>query len=182
MKYFFDVGANVGQTFTEFLMKDPTWADYHVVCIEPSPRFWPALITTAERYGHHFRGVTVITAAITAGGQGLAPFYQKTQPLADSLDESFRTNLSLGYDLLVPTLGLMHTISSVAKNRDDEVVIKLDVEGAEYPILSALLPSVTSSVVKRIFVEWHNPAAKDYENALRDHYRVRGVTLEDWLL
>lgn len=182
MKYFFDVGANVGQTFPEFLMKHPAWKDYHVVCIEPSPRFWPALIAATERYGHHFQGVTVITAAITGDRPGLAPFYQKTQPLADSLDKTFRTNLSTGYDLLVPTLGLMQTVLSVAKEHGDEVVIKLDVEGAEYGILADLLPCVTSSLIKRIFVEWHDPSLKADERALRADYARRGVPLEDWLL
>jgi FkbM family methyltransferase len=182
VKYFFDVGANVGQTFPDYLMKHPAWRDYHVVCIEPSPRHWPKLLDAADRYAQHFQGVTVITAAISGNRPGLVPFYQKTQPLADSLDQTFRTNLSAGYELLVPTLGLMQTVLSVAKEHGDEVVIKLDVEGAEYGILSDLLPCVTSSLIKRIFVEWHDPATVNYEKALRADYARRGVPLEEWLL
>jgi FkbM family methyltransferase len=39
---------------------------------------------------------------------------------------------------------------------DDFVVIKLDVEGAEYNILEKILKDTTASLIDDIYIEWHN--------------------------
>lgn len=182
MKYFFDVGANVGQTFPEFLLKHPTWRAYHIVCIEPSPRHLPALMETAKRYRNAFQGITIVPVAVWGEEPRLVPFYQKTQPLADSLDREFRTNIDAGYDLLVPARRLDYVISMIAKDRDDTAVVKLDIEGAEYGVLQDMKSTITSAKVRRMFVEWHDPSRKQEEIELREHFATRGVPLEEWLL
>ena len=49
--HFFDVGANVGQTFDDYLTKQPRFDGCHVWCFEPSPRHFVALCRKSRRPG-----------------------------------------------------------------------------------------------------------------------------------
>ena len=48
---------------------------------------------------------------------------------------------------------------------DDYVILKLDVEGAEYSILKNLLDKNKMSYINEIYLEWHIGQKTDYEDA-----------------
>ena len=77
MNYFFDIGANIGQTFDWFLAKTNEYDGWTVWCFEPSPRYMAGLICTAARFRSRYR-----IAFAVSGADGLAGFYEKLDPLA----------------------------------------------------------------------------------------------------
>lgn len=177
MRYFYDVGANIGQTFDWFLLKHlDRFHDHHVVCFEPSPRHLGALVARCERAASSFASVTVVSAAV--GTPGLRRFYEKDAPLADSLDGAWRKNRATGVELAVPTISLVeYLLSHLSLRSDDSVTIKLDVEGAEREILADLLEEQTAlDRVEQLFIEWHNGV----DLALVARLRAHNVDLQEW--
>ena len=184
-KFFFDVGANVGQTFDDFLLVDKSarWTDYHIVCIEPSPRHLDGLLRSAAKHARRFQGITVIPTAV-GSVTSVVPFYpMEGTGLADSLDPRFRTPLRLGYGIQVPVRQLSVIMARFLQDRKDEAVVKIDTEGGEYEILPDLLSELHR--IKRLLVEWHpydDPERISAEKHLREIFATRGVPLEAWTL
>ena len=54
----------------------------------------------------------------------------------------------------VPCFDLAAFIRSLPQ---DEIVLKLDCEGAEYPLLEHLIKTKTDELLKLAWVEWHDP-------------------------
>jgi FkbM family methyltransferase len=61
---------------------------------------------------------------------------------------------------------------------EDWVILKLDIEGAEYPILDKMLADGSIDLVDMLFVEFHNEwvdVSKDRDRELREQIERRGV-------
>jgi FkbM family methyltransferase len=157
VKHFFDVGANVGQTFDDYLIpRAADFADHVIWCFEPSPRHLPALMEKA-----HSSVFNVRICPFGLGGRTSAPvFFQKDDPRGDSFSphlasDHVTANLLLGYTLhgAVFAAGefiLAHTAP------DDRITLKLDCEGSEYALLQALLLERDALArIENILVEWH---------------------------
>ncbi len=186
MKHFFDVGANIGQTFRDYLNPHPEFDGWDVWCFEPSPRHLGELMGTAkeqsDRYSIH------ICPFGLGGSTCVRSFHTKDDPRGDSFEESLTSdhetkNVCDGFLLHVPAVNagpfiLDHT------GFDDEIVLKLDCEGSEYGLLAALLyePNAMNRI-RQIFVEWHrigtSPAYKADE--LDELYQKAGKRLEAWM-
>ena len=181
-KHFIDAGANIGQTF-DWLHRNPRFDGWNVWCIEPSPRFHGDLMSRAcdevERYN-----VVVCTFGLGAIS-GFAPFFSKTDPLGDSFEEHSWTdhdqsNLDAPFVLCPGVVGICDFLARLPKS--DEVVLKLDVEGAEYDILFGLLSAKEIGRVTEILVEFHNvshPVAMDSEQLVRA-FDARGIAIDMW--
>lgn len=184
MKYFYDIGANQGQTFDWYLLKG-NFKDCHVVCFEPSPRHVPVLLKRLrETLVGKFAGLTVVPVALS-NSTGLAPFFQKTTHLSDSLFfehvNKHVKNIPPGVTTEVCVMKLTDYVRSHTKDGDD-VLLKIDAEGAEFDILEDLLsaPDVMARV-KKLLVEWHffkrtKADAQDLTRRLAAH----GLTVEIW--
>src|SRR4051812_11169861 len=58
MQHFFDIGANTGQTFDDYLLKGDGFDGATIWCFEPSPRHTSALRTRCDfllTTGHNWR-------------------------------------------------------------------------------------------------------------------------------
>jgi FkbM family methyltransferase len=183
MKYFYDIGANVGQTFDLHLLKRPDLQDAHVLCFEPSPRHLQALLVRAAACASRFASVSVCPFALGGGFPRELQMFEKTQPLADSLDHDFRQNAPTGYRVLCAVVPISSFIGDHTRS-EDSVELKIDTEGAEYEILDDLLeaPDLLPRLT-RVQVEWHDAmgysaidARRQYEQAFASH----GVSLEVW--
>ena len=68
---------------------------------------------------------------------------------------------------------------------EDEVIVKMDIEGAEFPVLEHLIETEAMNLITRLFVEFHtdhmtdNPVSfyKEWEKSLRDRFPI---VIEDW--
>ncbi len=172
MKYFYDCGANIGQTFQWFLVPGD-FSQFHVVCFEPSPRNLTHLAMTCRSMVGQFASVCVVPAAL--GRPGLQRFYEGKTPMGDSLLAARAGADSLTIE--APTISLAEYMDTHT-TADDDVVIKLDVEGAEADVLEDLIDDGPVARVRRLLVEWHGTDPR--QAVLTDRYAAVGITLERW--
>jgi FkbM family methyltransferase len=72
-------------------------------------------------------------------------------------------------------------------NKNDTVIVKLDVEGAEYSILKKILEDKSYEFITAIYIEWHsrffsNPEQyKIKEKQIINELTLNGVRVESWI-
>jgi FkbM family methyltransferase len=86
-QHFFDVGANNGQTFQDYLAPGSHYDGWKVWCFEPSPRHWEQLIKTVNEYKTRFQ--IVLCPFGLSDTTDMAPFYEKGDPRGDSFQQQF---------------------------------------------------------------------------------------------
>lgn len=155
MIQFLDCGANVGQTFTDFLCHNKRYDGCSVWCFEPSPRHVPELMQTANQFRMRY-DIRICPFGIT-GETGVQEFYEKDDPRGDSFEshlasDHLTVNLNNGYRIMAPTISIWRIFGMI--NEEDRISIKLDVEGSEYGILESM-KTMDLSQVDELFVEWH---------------------------
>jgi FkbM family methyltransferase len=164
---------------------------------EPNEKHWPKLKRLADamrvRYGTN---VTLSDAAF-ADASGNASFGIDTvdqRGVGSSLELSRRTTGHDGKKGHGPSLADQHSVLTVRKvgapsfleslagSGDADVVLKIDIEGSEYAVLTALLNhSVFCRRVSDLFVEWHDinePAHKQTHRWIVSQLHGRQATHE----
>ena len=67
---------------------------------------------------------------------------------------------------------------------DDFILMKIDIEGAEYEVCRKLLETEDIVKVNKMFVEWHvnivGSESHESTNELKNRIRSYGVELHDW--
>ena len=186
MNHFFDIGANVGQTFDDFLTSSGHFDDWHIWCFEPSPRHVPALMAKAATLRDRYR-IHICPFGVR-GKTTIADFYPKDDPRGDSFEEFCRAdhdqkNLWQGYQLLGLAVGLGDFIGQFI-GADEKVILKLDCEGSEYDILPHLASDGPAlAKVREILVEFHQIDQKGVmgQPELRREYERLGKPLRQWM-
>ncbi len=184
MKHFFDIGANVGQTFSDYICGHDEYNGSTVWCFEPSPRHLLQLIECVKAYRGRYR-VKICPFGLWDCDKILR-IWEKDDRLGDSFQQrnGETQNIPRSYEIFVPVMSISKFIG-YATEPGDEITLKIDAEGAEYPIFSDLLRSMPGSRIKRIMVEWHSPCpiAEFYEPRLTTEQRFRdlGLPLEQWI-
>ena len=181
-KHFIDAGANTGQTL-DWLARRSYFHRWHVWCIEPSPRHFAELEKHAAEFAERYR-ITLCPFGLGAFS-GVGKFFEKSDPLGDSFEEDSWTdheqhNLAKSCRLLCGVVGIADFLRQIPD--PEELVLKLDVEGAEYDILPALLKSPELRKVTEILVEFHNVGrrvAMDSEQLIRA-FEERGISIDMW--
>jgi len=185
--HFFDVGANIGQTFSDYLNKTNNFDGWDVWCFEPSPRHLPELMQEVQKWSSRYK-IHVCPFGIR-GDSGTLTFHQKDDPRGDSFQPYLASdhetlNLTTGYDLRVFAAGIIDSIDALTDPKD-RIVLKLDCEGSEFSILLKLLkdPIILPRVVE-IFVEFHHierGGSHVERDAIIKSYAARGIVLHQWM-
>lgn len=170
--YFYDGGANTGQTFDWYLLKG-NFSSHHVVCFEPSPRNLSALAVRCRAMRDRFASVRIVAAAL--GIPGLQPFYEGKTPMGDSLSAGRAGTDSLTIE--VPTISLAEYLRTHTED-GDTVVLKLDVEGAEVDVLEDVLTAGPIDRLSQVLVEWHGTDPR--QAGLTARFAAAGVPLQRW--
>jgi FkbM family methyltransferase len=187
MNHFFDVGANIGQTFDDFLVKQTAFDGWCIWCFEPSPRHVPALMEKAASVSSRYR-VFVCPFGLRGNG-AVMNFFQKDDARGDSFEsflasDHLTQNLRPGFELCVYAAGITDMILGATKP-GDKIVLKLDCEGSEYDLLGALIRNAQAlERVARILVEWHTirpGGSLEQQNDLIRQYSAIGKPLEQWM-
>jgi FkbM family methyltransferase len=145
-KIFLDCGGNSGMSVDLFRAVYPHGRDYIIHSFEPNPQFAKAY---ASRHVHfHPCAVWEYT--------GRVKFYlsRGTQAAGSSL---FKHKTTGKLDKKPISVRCINLATWMQKNLtpDDHIVLKLDIEGAEYAVLMTLLHAGVLSWVKELFIEWH---------------------------
>lgn len=155
-RIFLDCGAHDGCSIAKFLKAFPDSDRYAVHAFEANPRMREFL---ANRGREEFRHVEMtIHDAAVSDRDGVAPFYLGRgmgKQWGASLSRTKKTGgLVFGSPLSVRTLDLSRWIAENFHS-DDEIVLKLNVEGAEYQVLPAMMMDRTLAWISRLYVNWH---------------------------
>lgn len=146
---FVDCGAYDGCSAVQFLLSEP---DFEAVSFEPNPALWPhfdGLPTRLMRtVAYTFDGEIDFTIDPT-DGDGSTLVKGKTIDFYGTINDADCPVIR------VPCIDLSAFLREAAETYD-RIVLKLDVEGAEYDILEKLLEDGTIRHVDRLYCEFHS--------------------------
>jgi FkbM family methyltransferase len=188
MNYFFDIGANIGQTFDDYLLKTNEYDGWEVFCFEPSPRHMAGLLRKAKEVGDRFN-VTIFPCAVSEFSFP-HELFEKVDPRGDSLQlklwqGEFVPNRVAPYRVIAQCVTLPQLISRCS-TEGDTLVVKLDCEGAEYGILRSLLADPYAlSRISKLMVEFHkietdSNESRAEEERLFEEFKKLGKPWEIW--
>jgi len=191
---FIDLGAANGNTFNDFVANKygPVQncaygtGDYEAFLVEANPRFSAELqsIAVANPKVHALPA----TAAYMCEGQ--TSFYLDTTNVdvnywGSSMSKNHPDTVKSGNQkVVVPTMNLLKII---AENTipDDYVIVKMDIEGAEWDILPCLAEDPIAKRIDRLFLEQHpkewslTQPANDAVGEAKTKMKQQGVDVPD---
>jgi FkbM family methyltransferase len=153
-KIFLDLGANVGDITEKFGVENP---DYDLIAIEPNMDLLPAIHRKSLKLR---KPISVIWAAAWTH-DGAIQLFKSKHDLASTVMSGKREYAEFGWSQIdydrpnhVPALDIS---SWLLRNtlKSDHVVMKMDIEGAEYDVLEKMLVDGSVDLVAELRCEWH---------------------------
>ncbi len=158
---YFDIGANNGDSITEFLAARSalTW---DVVLIEATPRFTAQLkelCARATQQGTARSCLPLVETALTIYDGFVDIFVEEQRKEHDASSIVASANVARGAGAhfnatAVDVVTLFRTIFPV--HETDYVVVKIDIEGAEFPVVTRAIFHGLVPLWDEMFVEWHD--------------------------
>lgn len=100
--------------------------------------------------------------------------------LGCTLDSSKREKLDLENPRVVKTINFSEFISSFDEN--DYIIVKLDIEGAEYEVVESLLDSGAINRISELFIEWHDHFFTKSSGPLKQRLSNYNIKINhDWM-
>ena len=148
-KIFLDLGACKGTATRMFIETVPEWKDFEIQMFEPQLSLIGELI-------RKFPLDNVDTYPLAVSNKpGTVPFYIGNAESC-SLDVTKTTG---DLDKVNPTLVPAIDLSKWFKDNfspEDFIVVKMNIEGAEYPVLRHMIREGTLSWIDLLYIEWHS--------------------------
>ena len=184
---FLDCGTHYGQGLNQFMQRfymNDTW------CIET---FEANPVTYKKFKPHRPKFITAINAAVS-DHDGVIPVYIETPPgegdtgmgtsiiSPDIWHPASSDNFKVTVD--VPCIDFSRIIRSYRDT--DNIIVKMDIEGAEYDVLEKLIADGTIHYINHLAVEWHSRCFSNpdiyiaRENAIREALKKCNIILEEW--
>lgn len=195
-KIFLDCGSNECQGFTQFVKMQKITSDSEVHCFEPNPycnidEF--KLRSIANNLGV-FPNVRFHRSAIFDDGvcsivvsKDISKRNGEGTAVHNMGNVNTINHLQLqGVELIVASTNLSSFVSKLDLKDEDELRIKLDIEGSEFFVLDDFLKNFNQwNSLKEIWVEWHERYMRGFDPyALRFNIEKRflekGVHIIEW--
>lgn len=160
-KIFIDGGANIGQSTKIFLSEWPNSEEYEIYMFEPisNPEL-KKLINENKNIKLHEKAIWTIDKDIT--------FYIKNQTSEGNTVMKEKVDISSANYKQKTVDGV--SLSKYLKknfNIDDEIILKLDIEGAEYEVLKDMVEKDSIKYINTLFCEIHGlKCGKKYEETV----------------
>lgn len=161
---FLDLGTHHGQGLSEFVQRFNMGPEWIIHTFEANPvtyeiymkNFYqkipwviPHNVAVSDHYGMLTLNQELAGDNIDHGMASSVIEIEKWNPFNMRDDGFFRRKKT------VPSIDLSNFISENF-DRDDNIVVKMDVEGSEFAILQKMIQDDTISYVKLLSVEWHS--------------------------
>ncbi|MDJ0637894.1 MAG: FkbM family methyltransferase [Paracoccaceae bacterium] len=151
-----DLGAHVGNASIEF-----AHCAKHVYAFEPNPRNFKELKAQTRRYSN----ISVFEEAVS-DKQGEAKLFYENAKLGRHFEGatilSGKSNIGYDKSYNVKTVSILDVLDRIG---EPVSLIKMDVEGAEYVILDALITSGRLAEIGKIYVECHADRIEGLQDA-----------------
>lgn len=175
---YIDLGCFDGDSVEQFRnwrrIAFPGREDWKIYAFDPNPRFAEAWQTKKDQN-------TSFTQLAAWVEDGTAEFAVSDNPLGSTLMPGKKKVWDTSEKIEVDTFDFSKWLESFA---GDFVVVKMDIEGAEFPILKKMLKDSTYKIVDVLMVEFHPNKVVEYTTTskirlirrLKDH----GVNILEW--
>lgn len=161
-KILLDCGSHKGESVKKFKKLLPDFNEYQIYMFEPNSNLFKIISADPELYACtkfqkavsdknetvKFYGGTVVTdncgATILVDKKNYDAYKDDDYELVECVDISkfIKDNFSI----------------------DDHIILKLDIEGAEYQVIEKLLNDNTFSYIKKLYMEWHTYWLQNYSD------------------
>ena len=177
---FIDLGANEGHVSFDFALHNPT---FEIYCVEPNATLIPRIV---ERTLGLTNLVTIVRAAAWIT-DGVVELFQSTSHVASTVVKGkveYQNWPQIDYDrpVNVPCFDFSQwLVRNFALN--DEVTVKMDIEGSEYDVLEKMVTDGSIKLVRKLICEWHADRYPHIEAERHKTLKERVgslTTLEDW--
>ncbi|EFJ41421.1 hypothetical protein VOLCADRAFT_107701 [Volvox carteri f. nagariensis] len=170
-KFFMDLGARTGDSIEKMLIKAETdYSDYVIHAFECNPENMPLVRSGLDRlttqYKLHPENVVLVEAAAWIE-KGTLSFHMDSRNVgADGKPGKtggsvFDSPHALGDLVTVPSVDFSDYLES-AVTYVDHVVCKIDIEGAEYELLSHMIRRGSIILCDVVMIEWHSRFRKEW--------------------
>lgn len=183
---FIDLGAADGNSFTQFLaggygpIANCPSGQWEALLVEANPQFTPALNAVASQY----------PGAVHAYGSTAAYMCQGTTSFSidpDAANNHWGSSMKKNHGSTQVTVPTLNVVQLIAENTvpGDWVMLKVDIEGAEYDLIPCLAQFQQVNLLDIIFLEEHHwfktdAAYTDAEYAAaKMHIKAAGVSMPD---
>jgi FkbM family methyltransferase len=179
MKYFIDCGAHCGESILG--AKQTFGEDTIVISFEPVPYF-------AEQLNEIYKNddtVKIENAAVWINDD-IKKFYIHKE----ITDGSSLLALYGGEDesqcIDIPCFDLSLWVKNTF-TKDDYLILKLDIEGAEYEVLNKMIDDGTISMINELWGEWHHQKVEDeyihnLANKIQNYLTFNNIIFNIWEL
>lgn len=177
---FIDGGARVGESIESFITKNPNLLGCDIHLFECNPNHLEKLNNLQFAYPEY--NIFVHNEALW-NEEGEQDFYFSVDIWGDlgcTLNKNKRERLDLNNPIKVKSMKLSNFLDKL--DIEDYIIIKLDIEGAEYEVVKDLLDTNKITMIKELYVEWHdNFFGSDGFESLRERLQeFSNLKYENW--
>tara|TARA_Y100000593_G_C4300796_1_gene333256 strand:- start:1154 stop:1783 length:630 start_codon:yes stop_codon:yes gene_type:complete len=185
-KVFIDCGAHDGCSVRKFLDVMEDSGEYEIHSFEPNPNL--------EKYHpvqpaiFHKQAVWIEDGEITfynfstTGGSSVLKAKHNRNIMKTTKKPLWMKNFGLPEAITVSAIDFSSWVTANF-NKDDYIIVKMDIEGAEYEILKKMFLENTISYINEFWVEWHFTNQPRYYNMAESLSKLilqRGIKLVQW--
>jgi len=166
-KIFIDAGGNNGCSVKKFRREHDQNNAYEIFSFEPNQKFFDCY----SEFSNH----TLIKSAVWTYDGNLNFYLSKAPDSAgsslypDKIDPIHKMSIIKDNQTRVDCIDLSQWIANNF-DKNDEIILKMDIEGAEYEVIQKMINEKTINYINSIFIEWHwnkiPSISKQYHNSL----------------
>jgi len=205
-KIFLDCGTNLGQGLLQFIDKKIINSTFKIHCFEPNPYAFKfvknrLLDENYKDYNIIFNEVALwtenckknLTIEAFSGeyncqhtGKNLG-YDLRAGGATNIMENDWNKPHYINYNDLDKTIDVdCINFSQYLQNniqKDDYVICKMDIEGAEYEVLKKLIKEDTIDFIDELYIEWHSHLLKSYydTNGLIKELTNRNIKIFNWI-
>jgi FkbM family methyltransferase len=204
-KIFIDCGTHNFQGFREFSKKYNIDSEWKCYCFESNPitykqskKYYDELTRFGYNINHYNNAVYIENSTIKVNcsldcGGNISNFDEysnqgynilKSPP---STDKVYGGNfLYTSEEVYVDSIDFSNFISEQC-NKDDFVLIKMDIEGAEFEVLEHIIENDTYKLINEIYCEWHDRFFENQDeyiemkNNIKRRFIKQKIKIFDWI-
>lgn len=176
-KYFIDCGAHCGESI--LMAKQRFGSDTIVISFEPVP----GLAKQLQNIHKDNPTVSIQNSAVWISNDvkkfHLSEQYTDGSSLLTSLNA-----LREDHYIEIPCFDLSSWIKETFSD-EDYIILKLDIEGAEYEVLNKMIEDGTVNMIKEFWGEWHHEKIQDQRTLelskkVYDHISKNNIHFNEW--
>jgi FkbM family methyltransferase len=174
---FLDCGAHMGESVAMFLRKVAFAEKYEIHSFECNP----SSIAFFNSIHGSKTNVTLHKKAVWTNNAGIN-FYLGSSPGCSVIKSEKSGNLDKENPIFVQSISLSDFIKENF-DIDDNIVLKIDIEGAEYDVLPDLIQTGAIKYIKNLFGEWHQAKIDlpiESHDKLVENLKSNGLRMREW--